>query len=326
MRTQLPGDILELIELQDGVISARQALEAGLSRGAVSSKLRSGRWQQMYRGVYATFSGEPGRPAALWAGVLSAGPGAMLSYRSAAELGRLADAPSDLIHVTVPGDRRVAKVPGIVLHYSARAGQALHPALLPPQTRIEETILDLMNAATALDTALAWVAAGLGRRLTTQAKLRAATELRGRLRWRPELAELLTDDSTGLNSILEVRYHRDVERPHGLPNATRQAPGWQDGRHQYRDVLYKAYRTAIELDGRLAHPGDTRWKDIRRDNAAALDGLTTLRYGWFDVTQTPCRVAAEIAMVLAGRGFTGARRCSPRCLVAPVVQQSRSSA
>ncbi len=190
----------------------------------------------------------------------------------------------------------------------------------PPQTRIEETILDLMGAAASIDDALAWVTAGLGRRLTTQAKLRAATELRTRLRWRSELAELLTDDSGGLNSILEVRYHRDVERPHGLPNTTRQAPSRQGGHRQYRDVLYEAYRTVIELDGRLAHPGDTRWRDIHRDNAAALDGITTLRYGWFDVTQTPCRVAAEIAMVLAGRGFTGARPCSSRCLVSVVEQ------
>ncbi len=280
----------------------------------------------MHRGVYATFSGEPGRSALLWAAVLSAGPGAMLSYRTAAELKRLVDSPSESIHVTVPGDRRVAKVPGIVVHYSARAGQALHPALLPPQTRIEETILDLMNAAASIDDALAWITAGLGRRLTTQAKLRAAVELRARLRWRSELAELLTDDSSGLNSILEVRYHRNVERPHGLPDTTRQAPTRIAGRRRYRDVLYKAYRTVIELDGRLAHPGDTRWRDIRRDNAAALDGITTLRYGWFDVTQTPCRVAAEIAMVLARRGFTGARPCSPLCLVAAVVEQWRPPA
>jgi len=326
MRAQLPAEILELTERQYGVISARQALQAGLSWGAVSSKLRCGRWQQMHRGVYATFSGEPGRSAALWAAVLSAGPGAMLSYRTAAELGRLIDSASELIHVTVPSNRRVAKIPGIVVHYSSRSGQALHPAFLPPQTRIEETILDLMGAATRIDDALAWVTSGLGRRLTTQAKLRAATELRAKLRWRSELAELLADDSDGLNSILEVRYHRDVERPHGLPNAARQAPSRQDGRRRYRDVLYKAYRTAIELDGRLAHPGDTRWRDIRRDNAAALDGITTLRYGWFDVTQTPCRVAAEIAMALIGRGFTGARPCSRQCPVAAVVQQWRPPA
>ena len=210
VRVQLTGEILALTDLQFGVISARQALQAGLSWGAVSSKIRAGRWQQMYRGVYATFSGEPGRPAALWAAVLSAGPGAMISYRTAAELGRLTDSPSELIHVTVPSDRRVAKTPGIVVHHSGRASQALHPALAPPQTRVEETVLDLMSSATNLDDALAWVTASLGRRLTTQAKLRAATELRAKLRWRSELAELLADESAGLNSILEVRYHRDV--------------------------------------------------------------------------------------------------------------------
>jgi hypothetical protein len=79
--------------------------------------------------------------------------------------------------------------------------------------------------------------------------------------------------------------------------------------------LYAEYGTAIELDGRLAHPGDTRWSDIRRDNAAAAIGVTTLRYGWKEVTTTPCVVAAEVARVLVGRGYTGARPCSADCPV-----------
>jgi hypothetical protein len=138
----------------------------------INSKVRSGRWQRIHRGVYATFSGEPGREAMLWAAQLSAGPGAMLSYRTAAELGRLTDSPSSVIHVTVPVERRVARVAGIVVHYSAR---------------------------------------------------------------------LLTEDAAGLHSILERRYDRDVERPHGLPAGSRQAHVRHDDRSEYRDRLYDAY-------------------------------------------------------------------------------------
>jgi hypothetical protein len=82
-------------------------------------------------------------------------------------------------------------------------------------------------------------------------------------------------------------------------------------------VFYAAYLTAVELDGTLAHPGETRWQDIGRDNAATADGIFTLRYGYLDLTVNPCQVAAQVATVLGRRGFSGARPCSPGCPVIP---------
>jgi len=43
----------------------------------------------------------------------SAGPGAVLSYQTAAELQGLADKPDDSIHVTVPRERHVLAAEGI---------------------------------------------------------------------------------------------------------------------------------------------------------------------------------------------------------------------
>jgi hypothetical protein len=315
MAKPLSAELRDLAARQSGVMAARQLTQAGLTKNAINAKVRVGRWRRMHRGVYATFSGEPTRLAQLWAAVLGAGPGAMLSHQTAAELARLTDRPSELIHVTVPKTRRVAKTPGIVVHYSKRAREALHPAKLPPQTRIEETVLDLAGAARTLDDACGWVTRGLQRGLTTQVGLAHYLELRPRIRWSTELAELLTLDAAGLHSVLELRYQRDVERPHGLPKGTRQARFRRGGHNEYRDVLYEAYLTAVELDGELAHIGEAWRLDARRDNAAAADGIITLRYSWFDVTKSPCQVAAEVARVLARRGFAGARPCSPGCPV-----------
>ena len=315
MAEPLSAELRELAVRQSGVLAARQLTRAGLTKNAINSKVRAGRWRRMYRGVYATFSGEPTRLAQLWAAVLGAGPGAMLSHQTAAELARLTDRPGELVHVTVPSTRRVAKTPGMVIHYSTRAREALHPARLPPQTRIEETVLDLANAARTLDDACGWVTRSLQRGLTTRASMAYYMELRSKIRWRTELAELLTLDTAGLHSVLELRYRRDVERPHGLPRGTRQARFRRGNHNEYRDVLYEAFLTAVELDGELAHLGEARWRDARRDNAAAADGIVTLRYSWFDVTKSPCQVAAEVARVLALRGFVGARPCSPNCPV-----------
>jgi Transcriptional regulator, AbiEi antitoxin len=313
--TELPPSLHDAAERQCGVVTSSQLIGAGLSRRAILWRLRSGRWRRLHHGVYATFSGEPTRVTTLWAAVLYAGPGAVLSHQTAAELTGLLDEPSDLIHVSIPVERRVSPTPGLLLHLSKRAREAVHPVRLPPQTRVEETVLDLVDAARTIDDAVGWITRALGRRLSTQAKLREAMAQRPRIRWRRELAELLSPDLAGLMSVLESRYRQHVERPHGLPAGTRQARARRDDRTEYRDVLYEKFATCVELDGQLAHRSETRWRDIRRDNALAADGGVTLRYGWLDVTGRACHTAAEVDRTLRQRGFAGGRPCGPGCPV-----------
>jgi hypothetical protein len=313
MLADLPGPLRELAQFQRGVLTSDQARNGGVTRDSIRSRLLRDRWQRLYPGVYAVFTGEPGRAAIMWAAVLRAGEGAALSYHTAAELFGLADRPSELIHVTISGHRRVRRIPGISIHLDARAAQARHPTLTPPRTRVEETVLDMAQIAATPEAAYGWVTRALGRRLTTQARLAAALSQRQRSRWRVELTAALTADWQGIHSALEYRYVRDVERPHGLPRGIRQARVLRGGCSRYRDVLYDAYDVAVELDGRAAHPGDTRWSDIKRDNAAAADGVTTLRYGWIDVSRQPCVVASQVAQALRRRGYTGGRPCSPGC-------------
>jgi len=311
MGADLPTELRPAAESQCGIVTCSQIVNTGMTRGILTSRLRRGSWQRLHPGVYAAFSGEPGREALLWAAVLYAGTGAVLSHQTAAELWHLTDEASSLIHLTVPSSRRVKAVPGTVVHYSARI--AAHPVQTPPRTRVEETVIDLWDTAPALDSAVGWVTRAIGRRLTTAERLQQSATGRSRVRCRSTLTELL--DMDGVHSVLEYRYVRDVERPHRLPAATRQLRTRLGERTQYRDEVYEPYQTVVELDGRVAHPGDSRWADIRRDNAAATTGLVTLRYGWQHVTTTPCRVAAEIAEVLALRGYAGAKPCSAGCRV-----------
>jgi very-short-patch-repair endonuclease len=314
MSTSIPAPLHELAEPQSGVVSRRQALDAGMTSEAIAWQLRRARWQQLQWGVYALFTGPPGRDAVLWAAVLRAGRNAVLSHQTAAELAHLTDRPSDLVHVTIPGSRRVRPIPGLVIYNSASIDRARHPCLAPPRTRLEETVLDLAGAATTFDDACEWVTRACGRRFTTEKRLLEAMTNRVRLRWRGPLTQVLSEPGGGVHSVLEFRYFRDVERAHCLPSAQRQARVVRDGRSAYRDAYYAKYRVVVELDGRVAHPGDTRWRDIRRDNAAVADGGVTLRYGWSDVTRDSCRTAGELARVLVQRGWVGAPKlCSPNC-------------
>jgi predicted transcriptional regulator of viral defense system len=144
MPHELPPSCRDLVDLQCGVISRQQAILGGMDTDAVARLVRSGRWQRLQRGSYAVFTGAPTREARLWAALHGAGPGAVLSHQTAAELFRLIDQPSSLIHVTVPAPRHIDRATGVIIHRSARLDDARHPSLLPPRTRIEETVLDLV--------------------------------------------------------------------------------------------------------------------------------------------------------------------------------------
>lgn len=308
----------ELVVRQHGVLTRAQAYACGLSKAQVEARVRGGRWRFLFGRVLATFTGTPPREALLWAAVLRAGRGAVLSHGTAGELQGLVDRPSDPVRLTVPADRRISAVPGIVVHLSARAAAARHPTRLPPQTRIEETVLDLAQRADTLDDALGWLARACGRRLTTADRIRKAIGRRAKLRWRTELLAALDDTADGCHSLLELRYLRDVERAHGLPTGVRQAVRPRRGGRWYDDVAYDAWRTRVELDGRAAHPPDRRWRDTHRDNAAAAVGETTLRYGWTDVTRTPCATAHQVAQVLRHHGWPSQPRpCGPNCPIPP---------
>lgn len=311
---EIPGDCRELLARQRGVIARRQAVDSGLGEDSVETLLRTGRWRRLQRGVYAAFTGEPSREGRLWAAVLRAGPSAMLSHRSAAELWGLAAPACGTIHVTVPRDSQPVGIPGVAVHRITRARDVRHPSLLPPRTRVEDTALDLGQSARAVDEAFDWLCRAASSRLTTAERLRRAMRERSRMRWRAELLDALDAVDDGVRSNLEHRYVRDVERPHGLPRAARQVRVVRCGRTCYLDNLYEKHLVCVELDGRAAHPPGERWRDFRRDNAGIVDGIITLRFGWSEITRWPCGAAAQVAAVLRQRGWEGrVRTCGPAC-------------
>jgi hypothetical protein len=316
------------------VVTRAQAIDGGLTRASIEANLTSRRWQPIHRGVYATFSGPVPRRSYLWASVLRAGPGAMLSHETAAEIWGLSAGPSRGVHVTVPENRYAESICDVVIHRSTRAALSRHPTRLPPLTRVEDTVIDLTQTAAHVDDAIAWLARAIGGRHTTAPRLAARLRERGKLRWRSILRAALNDVDAGCHSLIEVKYLRDVERAHGLPRSQRQvrresgeSTATIEGgprrtasydRVGYDDVRYRRYATRVELDGRAAHPEHARWRDMRRDNAATVEGDRVLRYGLGDVESYPCQLAAQIAAVLCLGGWRGRpSRCTrPGCVVA----------
>lgn len=321
MAIDIPDRCAALISLQRGVIGRGQAIENGLHPASINTLLRTGRWQHLHRGVYAVFTGPPGEDALRWSALVRAGPHSMLSHQTAAELYGFGDrygSRDPPLHVTVPRERNPRHIRGVVIHRVDRAGRGRHPYLLPPRTRIDATILDLVDAASSADEAFGWICRATGKGLTNPDRLRREAERYVKLRWRAAVLEALEDVGRGVRSNLEYRYVRDVERAHGLPRAGRQVRVVRGGRVCYLDNLYGEVQVGVELDGVVAHPPGERWRDFQRDNAGVVDGIVTLRYGWADVSGRPCEVAGQVAAVLRGRGWAGyARPCGPSCAAAP---------
>jgi hypothetical protein len=123
------------------------------------------------------------------------------------------------------------------------------PRETPPQTRIEDTVLDLVEQARTTDEVISWLTRACQRHATTPPRLLAAAEQRTRLRHRQLVHEVLTDVSDGVASALERRYRCDMERRHGLPTARRGQPIVVAGRRWYADARYERYRVRVELEG-----------------------------------------------------------------------------
>ena len=306
-----------MVGYQQGIVSRQQATSFGMRKTMIRSRLDSGRWRRIYPGVYATFTGPLIRDAQLWAAILHAGAGAMLSHETAAELDGLLDEPSQVIHVTIPEQRRIRPVRGLVVHRYSHLRDIRFPPGEQPRTWAEDAVLDIAETKDDFDDVCALVTAAFGRHLTTVAFMRMALAERKRHRWRNDIDELITEAADGTHSVLEFRYDRDVERAHRLPSSRRQVPfRKKNGSRGFRDRVYEPYGVIIELDGKLAHPGDRRWEDKERDNAAAVDARQSLRYGWRHVRRDPCGTAAQVAAVLQIRGWRGSPRpCSPKCPV-----------
>jgi len=312
---EIPPKLRVIARNQAGLVSRKQAISSGLTSGMIHTRVKSGWWKPVHAGVYATFTGPMTRDAWLWAAILHAGRGAYLSHETAAEINGLTDSSSPVINVTIPASRRVKAPQGVVIHISSCKPLIWTPPGIPPYTIAEQTVIDLVHAATDKDDVIAIVTDGFNRKLLAENHVMAVAETRKKLRWRAVLYEVIPLAASGTHSTLEYRHDQDVQRAHGLPEPVKQAKFRKpDGTNGYRDRCYPQYGgLVIELDGKRFHPDEQRSKDQERDNQAAVTGAT-LRYGWADVTRRACETARQEADALRHRGWTGSLKpCSPEC-------------
>jgi hypothetical protein len=295
-----------------GAASLDECLQGGLTPRQLHRLVTSGRWQSPFPRVYVTFSGPLPIDTIMRAALLYAGEGAAISHESAGAMWRLCPPPPK-VHLVVPYRRQVDGQVSLELHRSRTlTADDIHPTFTPRRTTIERTVLDLLPTRRTADAALGLIGEAIRTRATSADRLRAAVAGRPRLRWRKTILAALPDVEAGTQSALEVR-DAALRRRHGLPQGSRQVRRLGDGT-EYLDVVIEEYGVHIELDGRLGHDRTReQWRDMRRDNRSELAGIRHLRYGWADIVDRPCEVAAQQAEVLRQQGWPGRLKPCPDC-------------
>ncbi|MGM0385853.1 MAG: type IV toxin-antitoxin system AbiEi family antitoxin domain-containing protein [Actinomycetota bacterium] len=312
-------DLAPLSAKQLHVVSRANLEASGVTDHMTHNRVRAGYWQRVHPGVVAMFPGELTREQREWAAVLYVqsqlrdGEWALVAGPSAARHHGLVTEDPDVVHLLVPHRARVVAATGMKVR---RTRRRYAKAGSPGWTEIEETVLDLVEEAMSEKAVLDLLISAIQKRVAPSALLNRA-DRRKRLHNRGLLLECIARTPDGVESHLELRYHRDVERAHGLPMSTRQ--GWERVRgHWIRaDCRYAAFGLRVELDGELAHPGRATHADVLRDNDALLISREmTLRFRWSHVVEDPCLAAAQTALGLRLGGWTGMPSpCSEGCRV-----------
>jgi very-short-patch-repair endonuclease len=287
------AELWKLSRAQHGVVTRAQLMERGLTEKAIAHRLRVGRLHRLWRGVYAVGRPEVSQRGWWMAAVLSCGPLALLSHRSAAALWGIVTGPVEReIEVVVPGELRRRRQ-GIRLRRRADLSSEHRREVVGiPVTDPVSTLVDLASCVVEWRVEKAINDADrLG--------LIGVEALRGELqslRPRPGMAclrrllgcDALTD--TGLE-----REFLDIVREAGLSMPMTQA--WVNG---YRvDFYWPDLGLVVEADGWLHHrtPGE-QVTDRRRDQAHAKAGLTTLRFAERQVRHEPRQVRATLLAVM----------------------------
>jgi hypothetical protein len=253
--------------------------------------LASAKLHVIHHRVYAF--GHPSIPieGKLVAALLYAGPGAVLSHRTAMWWWGLIDDRPSRIEVSSPGSTR--SLPEVLLHHPRQIKSTTHRRF--PITTVTQTLLDFAAKASlnAVRNALAKadylglldpaaLEALLGRGRPGSARLRTALK-----RHQPRLADTRSRTERAFISLCE-----SVGLP--IPEVNVRLHGWT------ADFLWRTHRLVVETDGYGNHHTPAQIdRDRRMDLTFRGAGLTVNRYSRQQVEDDGQTVMADVLRTLA---------------------------
>jgi very-short-patch-repair endonuclease len=235
------------------------------------------------------------------AAVLAAGPGTVLSHRSAGQLWGLLAIEGGPVEITRPGGPRT-RHPGLSAHESELAADEVESADGIPVTAPSRTLFDLAGVLSK-------------RRLERAMNEAEVRRLLGRVSL-PELLERhpARRGAVNLRTLLAERNPIGVTRNEfeetflalldasDLPRPRLNADLALRGRFFEIDCLWREPRLAVELDGRAVHGSRRAFEsDRERDRILLSEGWSTMRVTWRQLRDEPHAIASDLRGLLSGR-------------------------
>lgn len=290
--------IAELATRQNGNVTRGQLVHAGLSRGAIAHRVRSGRLHRHYHAVYLVGHTAEPRFAREHGAVLACGADAFLSDRAAAEVFEMVErVPGRDIDVSIRS-RSSRSRPGIRIHRRPaldRCDTGFSHGI--PITSPARTLLDFAVEAQLRELERAFHEA-LVQNLVTRTALGELIARTPGHHGMPLIATLLDDyvgptltRSDGEERMLALA--RSARFPRPEVNAVI---------HGYEvDFLWRAQQVVVEVDSGRWHGNPAALERDHRKNAdLRRREYEVLRYTWKQIVHDRDAVVAELARAIGG--------------------------
>ncbi len=261
------------------VTTARTLRADGVSRTQVAAELRAGRWRRAGLAI-VLHNGPLSRPQQREVARVHAGPTAVFTAFTAAELVGLRGWEQDEVHLLAPGGTRVRPGSPVALRLHLTGTRPVRE-----QGRLVEALpFALLRAAASWTTSrpgCGLLAAAVQQRRTTPEALEAALATATRTKFRAVLRAAVADIAGGSQALSEIDFVQLCRR-HGLPEPVRQAVRLDStGRRRFLDATWRradGRLVVAEVDGALHLAPRYWWSDQLRQNELVLDDALVLRF------------------------------------------------
>ncbi|NUR71179.1 MAG: hypothetical protein HOU81_10190 [Hamadaea sp.] len=303
--------LAKLLLRQEKIATDSQLREVGFTKEAIRWRIRRGTWQRVLPRIVAAFSGTLTRRQQFIAAGLYAGDRAQLAGLSALEIHGFRYAPREpVVHVLLPEQRRLARVPRVEIHRTDR----LDPTYWPYAGCVRvcspaRAVIDGMRTGYDVRTIRAVVAEAIQNEITSLTSLQIELEL-ARRNGTAALRAVLDEVADGVRSAPEAELRTLAKNSLLLPTI-RWNPQLADGSGgplPTPDGYLEEVGIALEVDSREFHLSAPGWEaTLRHHNRLAAAGILVLHFTPKQIRESPHSVLAEIERAYVERLRAGIR-------------------
>lgn len=288
--------LARLLRLQYAVVARSQALECGMTRGAITYRLKQdGPWRQLLPGVYLTVTGTATADQRDMAGLLYAGPESVITGPVAVRRHNLRCAGLNVLDMLVPADSRRKSTGYVQIQRTTRMPGDLYTTGPIRFTAPARAVADAARGMTRFSDVQALVCEAVQRGRCPLEELGQELDQgpsAGRRWYRMALAEISEGIRSGAEAQLKYLIDRsDLERP--MYNADLYT---LDGIFLGRpDVWFAHAGVAGEVDSREYHMGARDYEETtKRHNRMEAAGIHMLHWLPSTIKAEPLRVIADL--------------------------------